>query len=108
MKQFKFLPVLALCFGLAQAETIATLKNKAGGYIILTDVATDRCRGFVGAAYATMENNQTTWGCWFSDDMMVHIRWYDGDTRAYPIDDFSVNTEAARKLRERRNKGQSL
>lgn len=103
----RLLIALALC-GVVNAETIATLKNKAGGYIILTDVATDRCRGFVGAAYATMENNQTTWGCWFSDDMMVHIRWYDGDTRAYPIDDFSVNTEAVRKLRERRNKGQSL
>ena len=103
----RLLIALALC-GVVHAETIATLKNKAGGYIILTDVATDRCSGFVGAAYTTRSDNQTTWGCWFSDDMMVHIRWYDGDTRAYPIDDFSVNTEAARKLRERRNKGQSL
>lgn len=104
----KIFILLALC-GLAHAETIATLRNKAGGLIVLTDVQTDRCRDFVGAVYSTMENNQTSWGCWFTDDLMVHIRWSDGDTRAYPIENFTINTEAVRRLRERRKGGgQSL
>ena len=104
----KILVLLALC-GIAHADTIATLRNKAGGVIVLTDVQTDRCRDFVGAVYATMDNNQTSWGCWFSDDLMVHIKWNDGDTRAYPIDSFTINTEAVRRLRDRRKSGgQSL
>lgn len=108
MKPAIFLAMMAIS-SVVNADTVATLRNKAGGYIILTDVATERCRGFVGAAYATMDNNQTQWGCWFSDDLMVHIRWSDGDTRAYPVDDFSVNTEAVRRLRDRRKSGgQSL
>jgi hypothetical protein len=102
----KLLLALAFC-GFAHADTVATLKNKAGGLIILTDVVTEQCRNFVGAAYTTRSDNQTSWGCWFSDDMMVHIRWHDGDTRAYPIDSFTINEEAARKLRERR-RGQSI
>jgi hypothetical protein len=108
MRLLKFLPVLALCSGLANADTVATLQNKAGGVIVLTDVSTERCRGFAGAVYATADNSQTYWGCWFSDDMMVHIRWADGDTRAYPLEKFTVNTETARKLRERRQGGSSL
>ena len=77
----KLLVALAI-FGVAQAETIATLKNKAGGYIYITNVVMDRCKGFSGTAYTTTDNNQTTFGCWFADDIMVHIRWPDGDTRA--------------------------
>lgn len=107
MRAFKLLPLIALCAGLSHAEVVATLKNRAGGYIVLTDVVTDRCREFAGSVYTTSDNNQTTWGCWFTDDVMVHIRWNDGDTRAYPIDNFSVNTEAVRRMRERR-KGQSI
>jgi len=103
----KLLVALAFC-GIAQAETIAMLKNKAGGYIYITDVVTDRCRSFTGAAYTTTDNNQTSWGCWVSDDMMVHIKWHDGDTRAYPIENFTLTEEAARKARERRKGGQSL
>lgn len=107
MKQFKFIPVLALCFGLAHADTVATLKNKAGGLIVLTDVVTERCRNFAGAAYATRSDNQTSWGCWSSDDLMVHIKWMDGDTSAYPLEVFTVNDDVARRMRERRKGGKS-
>lgn len=108
MKLFKLLPLLALC-GLAHADTIATLRNKAGGLIVLTDVVTERCKGFAGAVYTISDNNQTSWGCWMSDELMVHVRWSDGDTRAYPIESFTVNDEALRRFRDRRrNGGQSL
>jgi hypothetical protein len=101
----KFFLFLALCCS-AHADTIATLKNRAGGQIVLTDVETTQCKGFVGAAYSTGDNNQTTWGCWFSDDLMVHIRWYDGDTRAYPLVNFVVNEEVLRRYKDRK-KGKS-
>lgn len=100
MKSKLFFLVFALCT-FAHADTIATMKNKAGGLIILTDVVTTQCKGFVGAAYATADDNKTSWGCWFSDEIMVHIRWHDGDTRAYLIDSFNVNEEAVRRLRDR-------
>lgn len=105
----KLMIVLALCAGMAQAETIATLRNKAGGLIVLTDVVTERCKGFAGAVYTISDNNQTQWGCWMSDELMVHVRWSDGDTRAYPIDNWTINEEVLKRFRERRRSGgQSL
>lgn len=101
----KFFLLLALCVP-AFADTMATLRNSAGGQIVLTDVETSQCKGFVGAAYTTADNNQTYWGCWFSDDLMVHIRWNDGDTRAYPLRNFIINDEVVRRYKERR-KGKS-
>ena len=109
MKLRKILPVLLLWCSVAHADIIATLKNRAGGVIVLTDVPTDRCKNYAGTAYATGSDSKTSWGCWFSDDLMVHIRWTDGDTTAYPIENFTVNEEAVKRFRERRRGGgQSL
>lgn len=101
MKRLLGLMLAAMTAAAAHADTVATLNNRAGGVIVLTDVATDSCRGFVGAVYATGERNRTMWGCWFSDDLMVHIRWDDGDTRAYSIGSFEINEPVARRLRNR-------
>lgn len=89
----------------AQADTVATLRNKSGGLIVLTDVQPNICKGFAGSVYSTSETNQTLWGCWFSDDTMVHVRWSDGDTRAYPLEMFDVNVQVARRLKERNSRG---
>lgn len=86
---------------IAHADTVATLNNRAGGLIVLTDVMTDSCRSFAGTVYATTSSNKTLWGCWFSDDMMVHIRWDDGSTTAYALNNFEVNEPVARRLRNR-------
>jgi hypothetical protein len=105
----KFLMCLMLCAGMAHADIIATLRNKAGGLIVLTDVSIDRCKNYAGTAYATGSDSKTTWGCWFSDDLMVHVRWTDGDTTAYPLENFTVNEEVVKRFRERRKGGgQSL
>ena len=100
----KKLLIIALLCGSAYADTVATLRNKSGGLIVLTDVPTDTCKGFTAAAYATTENNKTLWGCWFSDDLMVHVRWDDGDTRAYPISAFDIDAQKARRLKERNSR----
>ena len=100
MKSKLFFLSLVLC-GSIYAETIATMRNRAGGLIILTDVSTERCKAFAGVAYTTTEDNRSTWGCWFSDELMVHIRWPDGDPRAYPIENFTIDYDAAKRLRER-------
>ena len=101
----KLLICLALWCGLANADIIATLKNKAGGLIILTDVKTDKCKN--GVAYSYGSSNTTYWGCWFTDELMVHVRWTDGETTAYPIENFTITEEWANKSR-RRSGGQSL
>ena len=101
----KLLLIAALAATSVYADTVATLRNKDGGLIVLTDVQTESCRNFAGSVYATTESNRSIWGCWISDDKMVHVRWYDGDTRAYPIDAFEVNAQTARRLKERNSRG---
>jgi len=101
MKRLLGLVLAAMTTVAAHADTVATLRNKAGGVIVLTDVTTDSCRGFVGAAYSTTSSNRTMWGCWFSDDLMVHIKWSDGDSTAYSVDVFDINEAVARRLRNR-------
>lgn len=67
----------------ARAATVATLPNKGGGQIVLTDI---KCRSMSGnVAYGTHPNMSTLFGCWFADDIFVHVTWSDGDTRSYPI-----------------------
>ena len=88
-----------------QADTVATLRNKGGGLIVLTDVQTEVCKDFAGSVYSTNENSKTLWGCWFSDDLMVHVKWNDGDIRSYPISAFEVNVPNARRMRERNSRG---
>ena len=100
--------MLAFAGFAATADTVATLRNKAGGVIVLTDVQTDTCKAFAGSVYTTVDNGKSLWGCWFSDDLMVHVRWSDGDTRAYPINAFEVNVPNARRLRERNNSGSNV
>lgn len=100
----KKLLIIALLCGSAYADTVATLRNKGGGLIVLTDVQTEGCKGFAASVYATTEQNKTIWGCWFSDDLMVHVRWEDGDTRAYPITAFDIDAQKARRLKERNSR----
>jgi hypothetical protein len=81
-----FIVVVLFCvfalLNVARADTVATLKNQGGGQIVLTDI---KCRTMSGmVAYGTHPNNSTLFGCWFLDDIFVHITWSDGDTRSYP------------------------
>ena len=107
----KLIILLALCAGAAHADTVATLRNQANGLIVLTDMK-EGCSRYPGAAYTVSGNsNKTWWGCWYSDDLMVHIDWKDGEKSSYLVENFTLNPEAVRKLRERRggnSGGQSL
>ena len=99
----KLLLLLAFC-GWAHAETLAYIVNKAGGAIVFTDIK-NGCNSYPGAAYATSEgSNSTLWGCWFSDDFMMHVIWSDGSRTSYQINNLTVNQEKLTRWRERYDK----
>ena len=85
----------------AQADTLATMGNAAGGTVILTDVPCKNGGGYY--VYSQSPTASTQFGCWWSDDSMVHITWNDGDVRSYPINYFKVNSRIADRLRAREN-----
>lgn len=67
----------------AHSEAMFELRNQAGGKMILTD---EKCRDNTHyLAYSMMPNYQTLLGCWSADSQYVHIGWYDGDLRSYPV-----------------------
>ena len=80
----KLLLSLMLIAGIANADTAAYLANKGNGQIVLTDTV---CANYptMFVAYSSVPNSTTLWGCWYSDDINVHIRWNDGDYRAYSL-----------------------
>ena len=70
----------------ASAESIAYLANKGGGRIVITDEACSNQKGKI--AYTTGDSN-TILGCWFIDDLYVHIVWADdGKMRSYPLENW--------------------
>jgi hypothetical protein len=70
----------------ASAESIAYLANKGGGRIVITDEACTNQKGKI--AYTTGDSN-TILGCWFIDDLYVHIVWADdGKMRSYPLENW--------------------
>lgn len=78
-----FLTALAAMWtGQAKSETLATIKNKSGGQMVLTDVKCSSKPGLV--AYSASPKGGTLFGCWFYDDQYVFITWSDGETRTYP------------------------
>jgi hypothetical protein len=81
--------VLALTATQVQATVIATMPNKAGGEIVLTDVPAEQCgTGFI--SYTTSPNGPTLYGCWWSDERMVHISYDNGsNTWSHPISNFT-------------------
>jgi hypothetical protein len=72
----------------ASAESIAYLANKGGGRIVITDEACSNQKGKI--AYTTGDSN-TILGCWFIDDLYVHIVWADdGKLRSYPLENWTL------------------
>ena len=93
--------LIALCFlcTVAYADTVATSKNEAGGMMVITDVPCTGSNGWY--AYASARTTSTLFGCWWSDQTMVHISWNDGDVRSYPLGLWEVNNEVADRLRSK-------
>ena len=88
--KFKSILIAAIfAVGSAQADVIATLQNKAGGLIYLTDVKTKGCKDG-RAVFSTNSGGSSIWGCWFLDDVVVHIKWDDNGTSAFPAGSFTM------------------
>jgi len=95
MKKILIGAVLALTTTLASAETIATLINKAGGKIVLTD----RPCVYKGTAHPKLNfvyNYGTTGysseGCWGIQGDVVAVIWFDSEgTMRYPLSNFTIN-----------------
>ena len=84
---------------IAQADTLATAPNGAGGLLVLTDVPCSESSSFY--AYTSHPNAETQFGCWFSDSSMVHITWRGGVVRSYELTGWNVNQDILKKMRSR-------
>ena len=79
---------MMLAVSSALAESIAYIANKGGGRIVITDEACSNQKGKI--AYTT-GNTDTILGCWFIDDLYVHIVWSDdGKLRSYPLENWTL------------------
>lgn len=99
----KLLVILFLAYTQAYAETAATMNNASGGITVLTDVGCANNKGFI--VYSQSPRSSTLFGCWWSDDSMVHITWEDGDFRSYPFDFITQNISVLNRMRSRNRKG---
>ena len=98
----KMVALLLLCLSAhASADTVGWMANNGGGKIVLTDKDCQAdSRQFM--AYASSASIGTQFGCWFSDDAMVHITWEStGTFRSYPLEQWNINSEVAKRLRQR-------
>jgi hypothetical protein len=89
----KLLLVLALIAGNCLADTVATMKNKSGGTIVLTDI---KCKTQGLVAYSTNPNSNTALGCWFVDDNYVHIDWQPVGLISYEINVWTMANKPKR------------
>lgn len=85
------------------ADTVATMNNDNGGIMVLTDVSCKDGSGY--HMYSQSPSYRTLFGCWWSDNSMVHVTWIDGEVRSYPLSLWRVNVDVARRMR---NKGNNL
>ena len=107
----KILVLLLLCLSAhANADTVAWMANNGGGKIILTDRNCEAdSRQFM--AYTTSNSISTQFGCWFSDDSMVHITWEStGSFKSYALENWNVNQEVLNRLRRslKKSSGKTL
>lgn len=83
--------LLALLFaGSAMADPVATLSNKAGGMIVLTNNRSKLCSEPNLLAYTTTATGTTLTGCWNVDTLHVFILWSDGALKSYPIENWEL------------------
>lgn len=85
----------------AKADTVGWMPNNGGGKIVITDKdCQSDSRQFM--AYTTSSSISTQFGCWFSDDVMVHITWEStGSFKSYPLENWNINSDVLKRLRQR-------
>ena len=104
----KILASLLLCLSAhASADTIATLPNKAGGKIVLTDeVCAPNSReryDSLWRAYNYGSSGGTSDGCWLAEDETIVVIWINADNSRtksrYPIVNFILNPNFSKNKR---------
>jgi hypothetical protein len=92
----KLLAALLFVPMLAQAEAIATMPNRAGGKIVLTNEAcVHKGKTYEGLAraYNYSTEGYTTEGCFAIEDETVVVIWNDGSANSrmrYPAENFTI------------------
>jgi hypothetical protein len=92
----KTLVLLLLCLSAhASAETIATLSNKAGGKIVLTDqpcIHNGVKHEKLNFVYNYGTTGYSSEGCWGIQGDVVSVVWFDSEgTMRYPLSNFIIN-----------------
>ena len=88
-----------------QAEMLATLPNKAGGKIVLTDEmcvdpVTKERYDALKRAYNYSSEGGTSEGCYFVEDESVVVVWVLSKSREksrYPIENFTFNKNYSKR-----------
>ena len=95
MKKLLIGAVLALATTLASAETVATLNNKAGGKIVLTNrpcVHKGVTHDKLNFVYNYGTSGYSSEGCWAIQGDVVSVVWFDSEgTMRYPLTNFVIN-----------------
>jgi len=92
----KLLAALLFVPMMAQAAAIATMPNRAGGKIVLTDEAcVHKGKRYDGLnrAYNYSTEGYTTEGCFLVEDETVVVIWNDGSANSkmrYPAENFTI------------------
>jgi hypothetical protein len=85
----------------AEAETLATMPNEAGGKIVLTDeICKHDGRVFdkLNRAYNYGVSGATGEGCWGVEDETVMVYWIDTNRKSrYPLVNFNINPNYSKK-----------
>lgn len=105
MKKLLVVFSMVFAFGVTSAKDLRAVigytKNGADGYIVLTAVPCNygTKQAWSGKfAYTQAPRFITQYGCWRSDELMVHIDW-DGEvgSRSYLADIFTMLEQAPTK-----------
>lgn len=95
--KLKYLAVLALMIPtMVHAAAIATMPNRAGGKIVLTDEACvhkGKTYDGLNRAYNYSTEGYTTEGCFVVEDETVVVIWDDGSANSkmrYPAQNFTI------------------
>lgn len=96
MKKMLVLLGLLLSVSIAvKAETIATLNNKGGGKIVLTDrpcVYKGTTHDKLNFVYNYGSSGYSSEGCWAIEGEVVAVIWFDSEgTMRYPLVNFVLN-----------------
>ena len=96
MKKIGLAFILTIAISVVQAAAIATMPNRAGGKIVLTDEACihkGKTYDGLARAYNYSTEGYTTEGCFAVEDETVVVIWNDGSANSkmrYPAENFTI------------------